>query len=241
MALATYTDLLTQLATSAIRTDQTSNWPNFIALCEAEMARVLVSGKLPTPGGLMDLGGRTPPQMETMTAAFSIDAEYEDKPADLLAVKGFQITSTDPAVRLERLDAANIERLTQDEEYYQALLGDLFDTDTPGPKWYAEVGTQFRFFPVPETTYTAELIYDRTIPGLQANSTNWLMTTAPDAYLYGALVQFGVTVQDERLPVWRELYLGALQGLRHAYPRETERSKLRTEFPQLSPSGWAAV
>lgn len=42
--------------------------------------------------------------------------------------------------------------------------------------------------PVPNTTYTIELIYYLRIPALSDSATsNWMLTDHPDAYLYGTL------------------------------------------------------
>lgn len=74
--------------------------------------------------------------------------------------------------------------------------------DTGKPFAYAIADGKFWWGPVPDSSYTVNLIYSATIPGLQANTTNWLMTAHPDLYLFGALLQaefFGWN--DTRLPL----------------------------------------
>jgi hypothetical protein len=55
----------------------------------------------------------------------------------------------------------------------------------------------------PEVTGTADIVYKQALPALSDTATtNWLLTRAPDAYLFGALIQaefFGWN--DERLPL----------------------------------------
>lgn len=55
----------------------------------------------------------------------------------------------------------------------------------------------------PEVTGTADIIYKQSLPALSdSNTSNWLLVRAPDAYLFGSLLQaefFGWN--DERLPL----------------------------------------
>lgn len=55
----------------------------------------------------------------------------------------------------------------------------------------------------PEVTGTADIIYKRSLPALSDSATsNWLLVRAPDAYLFGSLLQaefYGWN--DERLPL----------------------------------------
>ena len=43
--------------------------------------------------------------------------------------------------------------------------------------------------PKPDSNYTLEMVYRQNIPALASNSSNWLLSLAPDAYLYGALLE----------------------------------------------------
>jgi hypothetical protein len=57
---------------------------------------------------------------------------------------------------------------------------------------------------MPLNSTPLEFNYYQKIPGLQANTTNWLMTAHPDVYLFGSLAEaenFGVN--DERMPMWK--------------------------------------
>jgi hypothetical protein len=65
------------------------------------------------------------------------------------------------------------------------------------------------------SAYTLEMVYRANIPGLDADNTqNWLLTLAPDLYLYGVLMEASAyTSQDERIPVWFQAYQYALNGL----------------------------
>jgi hypothetical protein len=51
-------------------------------------------------------------------------------------------------------------------------------------------------------------------------ATNWLLTSSPDIYLYGALLQAAPYLQDDaRIQTWATLYERALNDLRTADDR----------------------
>ena len=58
------------------------------------------------------------------------------------------------------------------------------------PQFAAIVDKRVRFAPAPDATYATQMIYWRTVPALSDTATtNWLLTEAPDIYLYGSLVE----------------------------------------------------
>ena len=69
--------------------------------------------------------------------------------------------------------------------------------------------------PAPDGAYTAELIYHAKIPALSdSNPTNWLLTEAPDVYLYGALTQGAPYLGDDaRIGTWATLFTQGLTDL----------------------------
>jgi hypothetical protein len=53
-------------------------------------------------------------------------------------------------------------------------------------------------------------------------ATNWLLTSSPDIYLYGALLQAAPYLQDDaRISVWSALYLAGIEQLQVADDRST--------------------
>lgn len=90
---------------------------------------------------------------------------------------------------------------------YEAASGD--------PTVYSVIGGSIKVLPSQgsaSTPYT----YFRGIPALTvSNTTNWLMTRAPDLYLYGSLLQaemFGWN--DERLPMLKSAFDEGISELR---------------------------
>lgn len=72
----------------------------------------------------------------------------------------------------------------------------------------------FRFAPIPDQSYAAEYLYFAKLPPLASNPTNWLLALAPDAYLYGALLQSAPYLRDdERIAVWGQLYATAVNDV----------------------------
>jgi hypothetical protein len=105
---------------------------------------------------------------------------------------------------------------------------------TGRPTVYAVAGGEFRFHPAPDKAYGATLTYWKRIPPLtSANPTNWVLEAAPDAYLYGALVQASAFLEDDTGTPARfaALYGEALAGLEAE--QRTRVGRLRTHFPMI--------
>jgi hypothetical protein len=106
-------------------------------------------------------------------ATASATAEYLAVPDDFLEVRDFKI-NTNPETHLTYVTPAQF-----------AEAGSSYETGTP--KAYTIIGDEFRFGPVPADK-TAELWYYGKIPALTAsNTSNWLLTKAPNVYLFGTL------------------------------------------------------
>lgn len=178
MSLTNYSGLKAEVAAWLRRADLTAEIPTFIALAEAQMNRKL----------------KTLNQMARTTVA--VNAEFVNYPADFNGVVTFDL-QTSPVTRLKWFGADAITDLTATRYASPAK-----------PLKYGLIGAQFRFWPAPDQAYTADLTYWQTIPGLSdSNTTNWLLTNHPDAYLYGALAQSAPYLKaDERLAVWSGLF-----------------------------------
>lgn len=174
MALANYTDLLAAVANWLDRADLTSRIPEFITLAEAKFNRNL----------------RTM-QMETVSSGLEMttgDGSY-DFPANSLAITKFKI-SADTNYELDQVS--------------KELLVRKFPSSAQGlPLAFAIDGNQLLVRPLPDSDYTYELSYYEKVPDLESNSTNWLMTLYPDAYLYGALMEAAPYLKDrDEIPLW---------------------------------------
>jgi len=193
MALTTYDELKTSLADWLNRSDLTSVIPDFISLAEAQMERQL----------------RTRQMIVRATASFAAGAEYGTVPDDFLEAKAVKLdTNPVTALQFQTIDAMD-------------ALSNTTYLSSGKPLYFTVVGNQFRLLPIPDGAYTADLVYYAKLTKLSStNTTNWLLTQAPDVYLYGSLLQAAPYLQDDaRISVWSSLYAAGLEQLQIADDR----------------------
>lgn len=90
-------------------------------------------------------------------------------------------------------------------------------TDTGLPKFYADYDyTHWLVAPTPSTNYSFEVLYyERVQPLDSTNQTNWFTTYAPQALLYGSLLQaMPFLKNDERMGMWQQQYDLIIQTLK---------------------------
>jgi hypothetical protein len=191
MALTTYNELKTSIGDWLNRSDLTTAIPDFISLAEAQIERTL----------------RTRQMIVRANASF--DAQYGAVPSDFLEVKSLKLTSTNPQTPLSFL---SIDALDAEMTKYTA---------SGKPKFFGVVGGQFRIVPTPDANYTTELTYYAKLTKLSTSvASNWLLSSSPDIYLYGALLQAAPYLQDDaRIQTWATLYERALNDLQTADDR----------------------
>jgi hypothetical protein len=195
MALSTYAELKTSVADWLNRSDLTAAIADFISLAEAQMERVLRNRNMLTRG------------------TGNITTEYTALPTDFLDGLTLKLTGTNPITPLQFETLNSLDQL-QNTTYLSSGK----------PLFYAIIGSNFRVLPVPDSTYAYELDYYAKLAKLSAtNTTNWLLTQAPDIYLYGSLLQAAPYLQnDERIPVWVALYTKGIDDLRLADNRSNQ-------------------
>lgn len=138
-------------------------------------------------------------EMETTLGTFTISGEYVDLPANFAGVRTFYLNG------LPRLD---LEHRPNDQQAID------YPTNTGKPRFYNIHATDFRFAPVPSGTYSATLVFFRTVPALSSSATtNWLLTSHPDAYLYGTLAELAAYDGDERAARWEAKFFAALDEI----------------------------
>jgi hypothetical protein len=120
--------------------------------------------------------------MVTQNTSFSITGEYVATPTNFGGVKTFYL-NTDPKIALEYM---------ADEE-----MTEVFASGTGQPFHYNVQGANFRFGPPPDATYSSTLVYWLKVPALSSgNTTNWLLTSHPDCYLYLTNAEMSAFAQD---------------------------------------------
>ena len=191
MAISTYTELKSAVADWLNRDDLAAVVPTFIALAETSMERALRTRKM------------------LVRANATIDTQYSAVPSDFLEIRSMKITSSSP---IQPMYAQTMEAM------------DDLDAKNPGtgkPVYFCVVGNQIRVHPAPSGNYTAELAYYSTINKLSTSvASNWILSSHPDAYLYGALLQAAPYLKDdERAGVWTGLYVAAIEAIKTADER----------------------
>jgi hypothetical protein len=82
-------------------------------------------------------------------------------------------------------------------------------TETDIPIYYADYDyTHWLVAPTPDIDYSFEVLYyERVQPLDSTNQTNWFTIYAPQALLYGTLLQAMPFIKnDERIPMWKAQY-----------------------------------
>jgi hypothetical protein len=190
MALSTYSELKSSVGDWLNRTDLTSAIPDFISLAEAQIERKLRTRQM------------------IVRANATISTEYGLVPSDFLEVKSLKL-QTNPVTPLQ---FETIDALDSLQSQYPSASK---------PRFFSIVGSQIRTIPVPDSDYTAELTYYAKLTKLSSTvDSNWLLTAAPDVYLYGALLQAAPYLKDDaRISVWATMYTSAMEDLQVADDR----------------------
>lgn len=214
----TFVGLKTSIADFLNRTDLTAAIPDFIVLAEAQMHRRLI--------GRQRAGFAIPRRLVLRSdASVTLAAEFLAVPTDFAGPVEFVLKGS-PEIVLDYLDPTNF----QEWKEASGLSG-------RPPAYYTVVGGEFQLYPVADQAYTAELTYIKRLAAA-SGATNFILTDYPDAYLYGALVQSAPYLgNDSRLQVWGTLFTAAMDDICNSDPMPTDKSRLRTEFPELTRLG----
>ena len=93
----------------------------------------------------------------------------------------------------------------------------LSESDNAKPLYYADYDySNWNFAPLPDQNYPVEIIYYAEIQPLdQQNQQNLWTAIAPQAMLYGTLLQAqGYLKALDKLPVWKQYYTDAIAALK---------------------------
>ena len=186
MAITTYAELQTAVADFAHRSDLTTIMPTLI-----RMAEDVIYG---------DLDSR---QQDTIASLSTVaDTETVALPTDFMSFRSLSISS---GTRHETLTFLSPTQYAQEFQYDY----------TGTPRAYTVIGSDIKLQPIPDDAYTLKAIYEAKIPNLSvSNTTNWLLTSYPSAYLYATLMQVAIYTKDaEGGATWGNLYGKVIQGI----------------------------
>jgi len=146
-------------------------------------------------------------QMERRATALvntaSSEPEFISLPSDFQSMRRVRLSSVTGKPCLE------FKSGTQMDEYRFAR------SDVAAqPRYFTVFGDEIELAPTPDAAYTIEMVYRQVVPSLGSNGTNWLLTLAPDLYLYGALLESAPYIkEDARIQTWGLGFTGALGDL----------------------------
>jgi len=122
-------------------------------------------------------------QEKRATATLTANDEFVALPTDLREVREVKLNTSPNTVLEYRSPTA---------------LDSQFSGAGGKPLAYSIVGDEIKFRPIPDSTYTAEIIYIGSLVALSdTNTTNNILSRHPDAYLSGALAEAYVYLMDD--------------------------------------------
>jgi hypothetical protein len=164
--------------------------PTFIQLAEAKFNRQLF---------VRQMEQRATAVVDTT----SNEPEFIALPTDFQSMRRVRLSSVTGKPTLE------FKSGTQMDEY-------RFSTSdvVAQPRYFTVFGDEIELAPTPDAAYTIEMIYRQNVPPLASNNSNWLLTQAPDLYLYGALLESAPYIkEDGRIQTWGLGLASALSDL----------------------------
>tara|TARA_R110000796_G_scaffold39449_2_gene98420 strand:- start:477 stop:1127 length:651 start_codon:yes stop_codon:yes gene_type:complete len=189
MALATYTELKTSVANYLNRDDLTSVIPDFISLTENRMNRDL----------------RVRANMIRSTTTTTSGTAFYNLPSDLIELRNITFNTGSQIYALAYLSPESGSR-----EYGSIVSG--------SPRAYTNLGTNIQLYPAPDGEYTIGINYFQQLTPLSNTvSTNNILDTFPDLYLYGSCLEGATYLNDsDQLQRFAGLYQKALTDVRDA-------------------------
>ena len=162
--------------------------PTFITLCEFEIAEEI----------------KTLGQLNVATATMTASNPVLQKPARWRKTVSMTITNASGAQPV----------LLRKFEYLKSYWPDVTQTDLP--LFYSDIDYDHWYLaPTPDQDYSFEtLYYERIAPLSSDNQTNWLTRNAPNAMLYGTLLQAMPFLKNDQRQIFQQKYSEAIAALK---------------------------
>jgi len=188
MAFTSYSDLKTTIANYLARSDLNSVIPDFIRLAEERLRRDL----------------RIRQMLVVATANTTGGDSTVGLPTDFLEMRDIHFKTT--PISSVSYEAPN--------SFYQSTRA----TESGIPRTYTVLASELQFAPIPDTAYTAQMLYYAKPTLLSdSNTSNVFLANCPDALLYASLAEAEpYLMNDARLQVWASLYDRAVASISSA-------------------------
>jgi hypothetical protein len=147
-------------------------------------------------------------------ADISPSSETLAVPTDFLSAKSLRLTGGSKW-ELEAISAEDLtDRMGQDDSAGE-------------PQAFSVEGGSFAFWPPPSTATDMRLVYYQAIPGIEANSTNWVLANHFDVYLYGCAAEaWSWLGENDEASKFAGLFTAALGQVADASVLETMADRL---------------
>jgi hypothetical protein len=147
-----------------------------------------------------DLNTRLRCREMIVRATTTNDDEFVRLPLDWVEAINLQIVGGTTPLRYVTLDEA--DQIKSAQTYTNVAA-------------YSLMNGAIELVPAPATDVEIEMVYYGKITALSdSNTTNWLLTKAPDVYLYGALTHAApFLLDDQRIPVFSSMYMQRSESL----------------------------
>lgn len=183
MTLVTdYTTLQTVVVEYLARDQDTTliaRVPTFIQMFEAKMNRELF---------IRQMEQRSVTTVDITTS----EPEFISLPTDFQSMRRVRLSSVTGKPLLEFLSGTQMDEL-------RLKSGNI----AAQPRYFTIFGAELELLPTPEQNYTVEMVYRKNLPPLSSNTSNWLLSLAPDLYIYGALLETAPYIkEDARIQTW---------------------------------------
>lgn len=219
MSIATYAELKTAVANLLNRADQTSRIPEWIVAAET---RINYGNKeAATESEPLRVRAMEQSSYATLSAATRSIAV----PTRFLNARRFYTYYTSTTL-------VGIIRPIGIDQYWAKYA----NTNVTGsPVEYVREGESFLLGPIPDQTYTAQLMYWKGFAALSGDSdTNWLLTNAPYAYVHGAAIEGFRYLRDfQAMASSHAAFIGIINALNHNNPDE-DQSQLSVDPALMS-------
>jgi hypothetical protein len=185
MAFTTYSELKTTIANYLARSDLTSVIPDFIRLAETRLQRDL----------------RIRQMLVVATASTTGGDSTLGLPTDFLEMRD---------IHLNTIPIATLRYKAPNSFYQESRV-----TDGGKPIDYTILGAEMQLAPVPDSSYTAQMLYYAKPPVLSdSTASNVFLAYVPDALLYASLAEAEpYLMNDARVQTWASLYSRAIDSI----------------------------
>ena len=162
--------------------------PTFITLAEFEIAEQI----------------KTLGQLQIVESTMSIGDSVLQKPARWRKTVSMSVT----------VDGKKQPVLLRKYEYLKNYWQDNTQTDVP--LYYADTDWDHWYIaPTPDQAYQFEVLYyERIAPLSSTNQTNWITQNAPNAMLFGTLLQAMPFLKNDQRTIFQQKYTESMQALK---------------------------